>query len=106
VTERRYCAPACKQERGACLFYPIFLMQIEFEKPPTCYHCGGAMTFAARISLPPQSVYRCAICKFEVWLAQPKAEGAIVVPTVAAPSSPVSQQQHEHSPIEPDKKED
>jgi hypothetical protein len=69
-------------------------MQIEFEKPPTCYHCGGMMPFATR-SLPPQSVYRCEICKVEVWLAQPKSESAIVVPPAPEPSPHVSQQQQQ-----------
>jgi hypothetical protein len=73
-------------------------MQIEFEKPPTCYQCGGAMTFAARITLPPQSVYRCEACKFEIWLAQPKAEGAIVVPPVPEPSLHGSQIQQQPQP--------
>jgi hypothetical protein len=35
---------------------------------PACRHCGDAMTFATRISLPPQVVYRCESCKTQAWI--------------------------------------
>ena len=41
---------------------------MEPSKSPACRHCGGAMVFATRISMPRQTVYRCESCKTEAWI--------------------------------------
>jgi hypothetical protein len=35
---------------------------------PACRHCGKAMMFTTRISLPPQVVYRCEPCNAQAWI--------------------------------------
>ena len=37
-------------------------------EPPACRNCGAAMTFATRISMPRQVVYRCEPCKEQAWI--------------------------------------
>jgi tRNA(Ile2) C34 agmatinyltransferase TiaS len=41
------------------------------DQSPACRHCGKAMTFATRISLPRQVVYRCESCKTQAWILDP-----------------------------------
>ena len=56
-------------------------------EPPACRNCGAAMTFATRISMPRQVVYRCEPCKEQAWIRDPP------------PAAPSQQQQ------QPQKKE-
>jgi hypothetical protein len=41
------------------------------ESVPTCRHCGKPMVFAARISMPRQTVYQCERCKTQAWILDP-----------------------------------
>jgi hypothetical protein len=61
VAERRDRGPAFKGSTP---------MEQEFSL--LCLNCGLAMTFTARISLPPQVVYRCEPCKEEMWVRDRK----------------------------------
>jgi DNA-directed RNA polymerase subunit RPC12/RpoP len=56
--------------------WPVFAGRLIIEsvlsmaqaEPFACRHCGNAMTFATRISMPPQIVYRCEPCKTQAWI--------------------------------------
>jgi hypothetical protein len=57
------------------------------------------MIFTTRSSLPAQTIYRCELCKVEIWLGLANPEGLMVVP----PGEPelqqsVSQQQQQPQP--------
>jgi predicted SprT family Zn-dependent metalloprotease len=41
---------------------------MEPAKWPTCRSCGEPMTFATRVTMPRQSVYRCESCKEQAWI--------------------------------------
>jgi hypothetical protein len=52
------------------------------DKLPACRSCGKAMTFATRISMSRQMVYRCESCKVQAWIPERKVEpqkGAVAV---------------------------
>jgi hypothetical protein len=59
---------------------PIALPPVVKESPrymdlaesPTCRSCGKAMTFATRISMPRQIVYRCEPCGEQAWVLELK----------------------------------
>jgi len=53
-------------------------MDIEIT-PPRCVSCEKPMTFAGRISLPPEIIYRCELCRTEIWLGNaPRAMTPLV----------------------------
>jgi hypothetical protein len=69
---------------------------MEPDTRPRCYLCGKAMTFATRISMPLQYVYRCEACKVEAWVPA-YAEPPFASPP-PEPQQPVAQQQQQQQP--------
>jgi hypothetical protein len=64
--------------------------------PPLCERCAGVTSFAGRISLPPQMIYRCEACAHEMWLTNS--------PTPPA-QQPEAQQPQQQQPQPNEKKE-
>jgi hypothetical protein len=57
-----------------------------------CDRCAGAMVFSGRISLPPQTIYKCASCGHQKWDVEdspPHQAGARI------PDQPQVQQQQQ-----------
>jgi hypothetical protein len=67
---------AQRQEVPSIPIPPDFegLLNMGPHKSPACRSCGKAMTFAIRISMPPQMVYRCEPCKAQAWIPEQKNE--------------------------------
>jgi hypothetical protein len=65
---------------------------MDAEKPPGCVSCGNSMTFAGRISLPPEIIYRCEPCRTEIWI------GHHSPPTIRPTEQPQAQQQQQPRP--------
>ena len=38
--------------------------------PIVCDRCAGTMVYEGRISLPPQTIYRCGACGRDRWVAE------------------------------------
>ena len=58
-----------------------------------CDRCSGAMTYSGRISMPPQTIYRCDSCGNQKWTAE-------VPRYLATPAAeqPQAQQQQQPQP--------
>jgi DNA-directed RNA polymerase subunit RPC12/RpoP len=52
-----------------------------------CDRCAGAMIFDGRISLPPQTIYKCSNCGNQKWSAEAPP------PYQSRPTKPVEQPQ-------------
>jgi hypothetical protein len=51
---------------------------MEQVESPICRGCGKPMTFATRVTMPRQSVYRCEPCREQAWILDRKnAKGQI-----------------------------
>ena len=71
--------------------------------PKICDRCSAVMTFEGRISLPPQTIYKCGACGNQTWEAeapppyQPRATKPV--------EQPQAQQQQQPQPDNETKKE-
>lgn len=65
-------------------------------EPQICERCPGTMSYAGRISLPPQKIYKCERCGHQKWMAEPSYQ-----PQVTPVEPPHVQQQQ----IQPKKDE-
>lgn len=68
---------------------------MDAEDAPRCYNCNAVMSYQGRISLPPQTIYRCKSCGVEVWADMRR-------PTIMPTDQPQLQQQQQPQP-KPDK---
>jgi DNA-directed RNA polymerase subunit RPC12/RpoP len=69
---------------------------METEYAPRCVRCGKPMSFAGRISLPPQMIYRCEACRTEIWT------GSQPAPAPLFTEQPSQQQQQQPQPKKDD----
>jgi DNA-directed RNA polymerase subunit M/transcription elongation factor TFIIS len=60
-----------------------------------CDRCGGALIFNGRISLPPQTIYKCASCGHQKWNVEDSPPYQARAQT---PDQPQVQQQQQQQP--------
>jgi hypothetical protein len=72
--------------------------------PPLCERCAGPTTFAGRISLPAQTIYRCNTCAHEMWLTI--GPTSYHRPPTYQPEAQQPQQQQQQQQPEKKKEED
>jgi hypothetical protein len=63
-----------------------------------CDRCSGAMIFHGRISLPPQTIYRCGSCGNQKWAAETLPQYR---PQVSPPVEQPEAQQQQQPQIKP-----
>ena len=61
--------------------------------PKICDRCSGTMIFHGRISLPPQTIYRCENCGNLKWAVAPPPYRPQVIQPVQQPQARQQQQQ-------------
>jgi len=70
--------------------------------PPVCDRCAGAMAYHGRISLPPQTIYRCGSCGNQKWTAEaPQPHWPQGRRPVEQPQAQQQQQQQQQSQPNP-----